>query len=481
MFQIALIGLISSILYTIVYFTQRAIFFNGLFLHFGDGVNQGTPADPADLWLQIGTYWGATIALFAVYGWLLMLCRRGHFDNQKNRILAFVWPLLFNLGLLVGQPSWSIDLFNYMAYGYLGNVLEGSPYLHPAYAAIDTPLGAELVGVGWRPVHSVSPYGPLWTQFEVAVMGLTDRIPVAMLVFKSTVVAASLGSAALIWCILGQVRPQDQLFGTLVYCWNPAILMEFAAEGHNDSVMILFVLVAIAFSVCARPLLAIGSMLAAILTKYLPFVFLPPLLVYQWYTRRSDRDFVLQLLLGLGMGLVSLILFYGTPQVAIAAFQGLQMQTQFRISTSPSGLLFWGLTQIYGSERAVQLTSLMWKFLLGIIVIRLSWCVWSLSNLFRVLLILALSLILMSPIYWPWYVCMSLALSALLTKGILFKFAVLLTLCSRLVAPLDTLYNNGFLSWQFADGSKNLIGITLPLIGLLSWSLWRQHVQHKPG
>lgn len=485
MFQILLIGVISSILYSIVYFTQRAIFFNGLSLNFDGMVNQGAPANSAELWLQIGTYWGATIALFAVYGWLLILCRRGYFSDRKiHRILVLVWPLLLNISLLFGQPSWSIDLFNYMAYGYLGHVLPGSPYLHPAYAAIDTPLGPALVEAGWRPVHSVAPYGPLWTQIEVAVMGFTDRIPIAMVIFKSIVVAASLGSAVLIWHILGRVRPQDQLFGTLVYWWNPAILMEFAAEGHNDSVMILFVLAAVAFSVSNRSLLALGSILFGILTKYLPFVFLPPLFVYQWYTRRNDRDFVLQLLSGLILGLAALILFYGTPQVAIAAFKGLQMQTQFRISASPSGLLFWSLAQIYPSDHAAQLASLIWRFLLGVIVIWSSWHVRSFSSLLRALFILSLSLLLMSPIYWPWYVCMPLALAALLTRGILFRFTVLITICSRLVAPLDTLYNNGFLSWQVADGSKNLIGITLPLIGLLLWCLWNmwhQHIQHKPG
>lgn len=73
-------------------------------------------------------------------------------------------------------------------------------------------------------------------------------VPLAMLL-KAIVVAVNTGAAMLLWRILGYVRPADQLFGTLVYLWNRVVLMKFAAEGHNDAVMILGVLAALLLSV----------------------------------------------------------------------------------------------------------------------------------------------------------------------------------------------------------------------------------------
>src|ERR671934_246259 len=55
---------------------------------------------------------------------------------------------------------------------------------------------------------------------------------------RLVVVAASLGSALLIWKILGDVRPGHQFVGTLAYLWNPLIVVEVATEGHNDSLVV---------------------------------------------------------------------------------------------------------------------------------------------------------------------------------------------------------------------------------------------------
>jgi hypothetical protein len=47
--------------------------------------------------------------------------------------------------------------------------------------------------------------------------------------------------------------------------------------------------------------------------------------------------------------------------------------------------------------------------------------------------------------YWPWYASLPLALVALVPRGIFLPTALVLSLCSRLVAPMSTLFTNGFL------------------------------------
>ncbi|HEY9641409.1 MAG TPA: hypothetical protein V6C57_13060, partial [Coleofasciculaceae cyanobacterium] len=399
---IALIGSLSGALYGVIYFTQQAIFLNGL-LSTPGAIPPGHPADSAGLLFQLSCYCLATIALFALYGWLLVLCRQGKLHRRKTRILALLFPLFFNLGLWLGRPYVSIDLFNYMSYGYLGNLPGDHPYLHAARDAIHTPLGQQLVGWGWRPVHGLSPYGPVWTQVERVILKITPHIPSAMLLFKGVIIAASLGSAALIWAILRVVRPADQWFGVLVYLWNPIIVMELAGEGHNDALLLLFVLAALAGCVYAYAALSILFMTLAVLTKYLPIVFFPPLLVYLWHARRSDRHFLQQLLWGAGLGFSLGLLLYRTPEAVLQAVQGLQMQTQLRSSALPAGIVFWVLSSIVPLQETGQLAAVIWKSLVSALIGFVSWHSRNLTRLFKALSSLSLVLLLASPIYWSWY------------------------------------------------------------------------------
>jgi alpha-1,6-mannosyltransferase len=474
--RIVLLGLTSGFLYAVIYFTQQAIFLNGLFLNFKGALNQGDLANGFRLVLQVSCYCSATIALFALYLWLLVLCRRRQFHNRKTLALAITFPVLFNLGLLFGKPHLSIDLFNYMAYGYLGNLPSSNSYTNLAQHAINTPLGEKLVAFGWRPVHGISPYGPLWTQFEMMIMRLTEHVPTAMFLFKGVVIAASLGAAALIWAILGRVRPVDQLFGTLVYLWNPIIIVEFAAEGHNDALMIMFILAALLLNTYARSALSIAANLLGVLTKYLPLVFFPPLLINQWRTRRNNQSFILQIIFGMIFGLIFLIVLYKTPKSALEALKGLQTQTQPRSSILPSGLLFWCISHTHSSQESMQFFSRVWHGLIGISIMVASLKVRDSMSLFKAFAAISLILVLTSPVYWSWYVCMPLALIALSPSGFLFWIGFVLTFCSRLVAPLNSIFNNGFIPLWLAEEGKNLIGIMLPLVIFLLLYLW--HFYH---
>ena len=66
---------------------------------------------------------------------------------------------------------------------------------------------------------------------ELGIGRLTLNIRIAMFLMKSLMVVASFVSAWAIWAILGRVRPGDQLIGTVLYLWNPLVIIEFAGEG----------------------------------------------------------------------------------------------------------------------------------------------------------------------------------------------------------------------------------------------------------
>ena len=472
--RVAFIGLASGALYLVVYVAQWAVFRNGLSQEVAGVLVRGAPADGSRLLLQGGGYYGATLLLFALYAWVLILCRRGLLRDDRARTLALLFPILFNAGLLLGHPYQSIDALTYVAHGYMGTMPDVNPYTTTAAAVRATDFARQLAPFGWLPVHGLTPYGPLWTHIEVAVMKVAGDVPTALMMIKTAVVAASLGCAALIWRVLGRVRPEDQLFGTLVYLWNPMIVVEFAAEGHNDALMILCLLASLALTVSARPALSVVASVSGVLVKYLPLVFLPAQVVYLRHSRRSRSRLAADLLLGLLIGAVLAVALYWPFWVGLGTFEGLRLQTQPLVSPSPSGWLYWYLLHALPPAEAARITLRALAGVLVASVLALSLRARDAIGLFRACAGIALVYVLVvSTHYWPWYASLPLALVALVPRGVFLPAVLILSLCSRLVAPISTLYTNGFLDAGVALNLKMSVGVTAPLVVLLFLCLGR--------
>ena len=451
------------------------MFRNGLSQEVAGTLVRGDPADGSRLILQGAGYCGATLLLFALYAWLLLLCRRGQLRDGRARALTLLFPVLFNAGLLLGQPYQSIDALTYVVHGFLGNLPEGgNPYTIAAAVVRPTDLGRELAPLGWLPVHGFTPYGPLWTHLEIGVMRVAGDVTAALLLIKVIVVAASLGCAALIWTILGRVRPEDQLLGTLVFLWNPVIVVEFAAEGHNDALMILCLLASLALTVSLRPAPSVVASVAGVLVKYLPLVFLPAQAVFLWHAGRDRKRIAVGLLIGLLVGVGLAVALYEPFWVGTRTLEGVRLQGQPLVSPTPSGWLYSYLAGWFPGAEAARLTLRVMAVLFAAFVLAASWRARDAAGLFGACASIALFYVLVvSTHYWPWYASLPLALAALVPRGVFLPAVLLLTLCSRLVAPTSTLLTNGFLGAGAALYVKTAVGVTVPLVAVLLLCSWR--------
>ncbi len=475
--RVACIGLASAALYLVVYATQWMMFRNGLDQRVAGTLVRGETADIPRLLLQSAGYYGATLLLFVLYLWLLFLCRGGSLRDGRARTLALVFPILFNLGLLFGHPFQSIDALTYVAHGYIGDLPGGNPYATAASWVGHTSFARQLAPFGWLPVHGLTPYGPLWTYFEIAAFKLTGGVSGALLLIKTVVVAASLGCAALIWKILGRVRPEDQLLGTLVYLWNPVIVVEFAAEGHNDALMIVCLLASLALCVRGRPAPSMVASVLGVLVKYVPAIFLPAQLGYLLRTQRSRS--ALYLVLGFLIGGALALAFFEPFWVGLHTFEGVRLQGQPLSSPSPSGSLYRSLSGIYPSGEAAGITLRILAGAFAVFVGITSLRVRDAAGLLDACASIALVYVLVvSTHYWPWYASLPLALVALRPGWVLLPSALALTLCARLVAPLNTLFTNGFIDPGFSFDLKMAVGVTVPLAILLLLSLLRWLTRH---
>jgi hypothetical protein len=186
-----------------------------------------------------GDFIACCAGLFALYGlmvWLARGVRSGWF-----LAVAAIAPLVF-MGLLLCAPAMlSSDTYAYSFYGRLLAVYGVDAH---AAAPANTLSDAFLSSGYYQFVPSV--YGPLWTVISgVVVMLGHGHVGLTLLIFRALEALSALGSAVLIWVILKQLAPERAVQGTLLFLWNPLVIIETALSGHNDMCMMFFALLAV--------------------------------------------------------------------------------------------------------------------------------------------------------------------------------------------------------------------------------------------
>ncbi len=259
------------------------------------------PADSPVRLVAAGLYLLLLFGLFAVY--LIAVRRAFHSEvfgvtNARRALLRIVLVTVAALLVLLVVPAaLSTDLFSYAWYGRIFTVFGDNPFTHvPAdYTWHDT--GHWLQWVFWR--ETPSAYGPVW----VLLAGIVASIAQALggdivnhiLGHKILADLAHLVNILLVWKVAGLViasywrRPaalpagvtdQDwragaQVGATLAYAWNPLIMIEFGANGHNDVLMLTALLFALWLHLSGRWRFALVALGVAIQIKFSIALFLP--------------------------------------------------------------------------------------------------------------------------------------------------------------------------------------------------------------
>lgn len=210
------------------------------------------------------------LALFGLYWLAFRAVQLGQALPSLGLLLATA--VLFAIPLLQTYPINANDLYRYVIRGRIGSVYAESPYVAPPDAHPDDPL-LPLAGE-WA--GETSPYGPLWELLAAGITRLTqDNLLAGLLSFKLVGLLAHLVCGWLIWRLLAQANPAKQRGFTLLWLWNPALLLMFVVDGHNDVLMMVWQLVAIWFWRQKRPLATLLFLLLAALTKPIALLTLP--------------------------------------------------------------------------------------------------------------------------------------------------------------------------------------------------------------
>jgi hypothetical protein len=449
--SVAALGVASIVLYTATYAVQRRIAFGPL------------AVGPPLLYVAI------TVASFLVYGRVLALASAGALDRSGVR-RAIVFPIVVSALLTVGPPSFSIDVWSYLGHGYQASV-GANPYQQPVRDIAASAYGAELIERGWIPVHGRSPYGPVWTWAEIAAGALPASLDARMIALKSLVTAAGLLSGGLIWLILGRVAPSAQLAGTLAYLWNPVIVMEFAGEGHNESLIVAAVIASLYFCVRGSHATGIAVLLIGALVKATAAVVLPPQVVFGWRRTTWRSRHIVAVAAGGSLAVMVAALLYWPLWIGWQTFDGLAAHGRPSVLASTPGVLFWYLTRSHSVEASAQLVSLLSALVLAAVAVAASLRAVDGKGLLKASAVVAVAYLMTAPGYWPWYATLPVALLALAPDPRFTAAAVVISFAARIAAPLERLRINGLLGWNETVIVTTIVGLWIPALILAALAI----------
>jgi hypothetical protein len=382
--------------------------------------------------------------------------------------IIFVLTVLFALLFLFIPAVMTQDVFLYGLYGRMVSVYHVNPYIAPVTVPPGDILHGVLAGQVGHPA-----FGPVW--LDAALAGaLIARDSAANILFDFRLLALGvhLLNALLVWNVLARLRPAARFTGTLLYAWNPAVLLLGIAEMHLDLVVILFILLAALFFQRGALILSWVCLLLAALIQPLTLLLLPLFLrLYAKVLRAhpAGRRAGWWLLL-IATSLLIVTLAYA-PYYAGWSLSGIA--AQLRLAFVPATVLNSLAASIQhlrfsNSPAIIWLAApLTWTILAALVVSCLLLLgIWLADTLEFTLLFAAwifLAVLVISPSYLAWYTLLPLALAICSAH----PRTTLLALLLALGALLSYYFNLSASPWE----GQGLVTIGLPVL-IWGWSLF---------
>jgi Glycosyltransferase family 87 len=309
------------------------------------GVTEHSPVRPPGGWRDAWTY--GLIGAFALYVAGLALLRR----RATPRAPVLVLAAAIQLAPLAAPLLLSTDAYSYWDYGRVAAVHHGNPYADRPSRFPGDPAYRRM-GRDWQ--HKPSVYGPVFTLGSEGVAHAAGGSPrSATRAFR---IAAAVGMVA-----LAALASLWGSFAAAFVGWSPLLALHFAGGGHNDVLMMLFVLGALAAARAFRPGWAGAAWVAALSIKITALVFLPLRAVeaYRRGRRVSHWSFAAAALVVAAVASAH----YGPHWLAVLSPVANQLH-----STSSLGLPYWadklGLPERRVTEALIAAYALFYLWLL---------------------------------------------------------------------------------------------------------------------
>ena len=219
------------------------------------------------------------VGLFAAY--LCMLRIAGRDNSAKMQRFIFWSGALFLAINLMAPVMLSTDCYAYSVYGRMISFYHLDAYSESIPVSLTTDKFYQLWAYGYVP----SVYGPLWTLISTVPVRLGgENSALVLFLFRVISAGAILAGTGFIGGILRKISPDRVSLGMALFLWNPLVIVESAMSGHNDTMMVAFLLLGVWLHVKRYKT---GAALAILLSSLVKFVTGPLLLLYVWMVLRQ--------------------------------------------------------------------------------------------------------------------------------------------------------------------------------------------------
>ncbi|MCL5960646.1 MAG: hypothetical protein M1358_15305, partial [Chloroflexi bacterium] len=286
---------------------------------------------------------GSLAFLFLIYGSVLLCLRRTSLVKRAGLRQILIFTALFSVPLWLMGGLLSGDIFSYVFYAKMIAVYHANPLV---FIPSDFVGDSFLQWVAWKDTQSV--YGPAWLLLSTLMSYASgDDIVTHVLVFKASAIVFHLANTILIWVILGRVNPERRVFGTLLYAWNPLVLIEFAGSGHNDAMMVFFLLLTVLSYTHRAKRLGWIWLAIAVVTKSAALIFVPAYAILLLRDHAELRRRAIVVAEGLGIILALVAIFYVPFWVGPQVVQYYLSLPPFRGYTNSVGeVIYLGLQRL---------------------------------------------------------------------------------------------------------------------------------------
>jgi alpha-1,6-mannosyltransferase len=335
--------------------------------------------------------------------------------------------LLFALLFVFGPTFQSKDVFSYIFHGRAMSVYHSNPYLlipHARTGDVFYPL------IGWK--FNASVYGPVYNFISYAITKVAgNSVAANVLGFKMLAFLSYAACLPLVYWLTKRVTPGKENMALAITAWCPILVMHVLGAGHNDPVMVAFLLAGFLLYRKGYLLTGIAFVVLGAMVKITGALALAPMLVMYVRDRRGAP---LKRAAAAGGVVVGLSMLVYLPFLSSLKIFGttLHMTKLYSTSSIPNMFSDWyrrilvggGMGSVRAGLIANSRVHILFTLLLVAIAIVLLTRVKDYRSMVACSAGLFLAWFLTSSWLLPWYLFMGLAFAAILGWSRITAFIV---------------------------------------------------------
>lgn len=208
-------------------------------------------------------------ALYFIYFYFLKTFN--HNIGRKSKII-FYCVLISAFAGLISYPFLSHDFFNYLFDARIVTKYHLNPYY---FKALDFPDDLWTRFMHWT--HRTYPYGPLWllTTLPFSFLGI-GKFVLTVFLFKLMFVLVYFLNIKLIRDITLKLNSKYTFSAVIFFALNPLIIIETLISPHNESLMLLFLLLSLkSFLIYKKRIQSLNWLLASVAVKFVTAILIP--------------------------------------------------------------------------------------------------------------------------------------------------------------------------------------------------------------